>query len=237
MPEPDLSGASIVLLGSFNPAIVHPRWLAEKGLLSQEAASFASGQRSSQQPMIMTPQFTTFSADWLTVQVRQEQLILMTVEEGRDVDLRDFAEGLMSLLPETPVDAMGLNYDAHFRATSQEAWHEFGDRFLPKDVWEGVFPAGPWIARPTGQFVGMRSAIAEVHREPEKIPGFVRVELAPSVRVLPHGIYCGINCHYALQQDGGQRGAAGQYASVLASEWSAAREIHTSIASGIGELT
>lgn len=36
--EPEIGGASIVLLGSFNPKIFQPYWMAKHGLISDSAA-------------------------------------------------------------------------------------------------------------------------------------------------------------------------------------------------------
>jgi hypothetical protein len=69
-----------------------------------------------------------FAADWLSVQVSLNQAVLSTVEEGREFDLRDLVKNVFDLLPETPVDAVGLNADAHFRVGSEEEWHAIGDR-------------------------------------------------------------------------------------------------------------
>ena len=223
MASPELSGVSIVLNGAFNPAVFHPKWLADRELLSQEVAQHAVEQ-TSPQPLIVTAQFTSFVADWLTVQIRQEQMMFYTVEEAREQDLRDFGVGVLSLLPENPVDALGINCDAHFRVASEEQWHAFGDRYLPKDAWEDVFPDGSWVARTEGKRVGLRTVTVEVARGKDGVPGFVRIEVAPSVRVLPFGIYCAINGHYSTSHEEGSRGTAGEYASILAKEWSSARE-------------
>ena len=66
MPEPEVSGVSVVGAGAFNPAIIHPRWFADKELIPENAAEHAMGQQ-----MVVTPQLATFTADWLTVQLTQ----------------------------------------------------------------------------------------------------------------------------------------------------------------------
>ncbi len=41
MKSPEISGASIVMVGSFNPAIFQPRWLGSQGIIRPEEAENA----------------------------------------------------------------------------------------------------------------------------------------------------------------------------------------------------
>jgi hypothetical protein len=231
---PDLSGVTIVGGGSFNPAIIHPRWLADKDLIPENAAEHAMKPDPSQ-PLLVSPQLSVFVADWLSVQVTQEQAVFSTVDQGRELDLRDFARSVFELLPETPVDAIGINADTHFKSGSEEAWHTFGDRFLPKDFWEPIFEDDIWRKRPDGQRAGMRVMTVEVNRDDPELPGHVRVELAPSVRATPYGIYIGINAHFQLTKTGDKRGTADDAARVLIDQWHDTREIESRLISRLLE--
>lgn len=222
MRAPDLSGINIVAAGAFNPAIVHPTWLADKALIPKELADF-SLRGDAEKPVVVSSQVASFVADWLTVQVTPEQAVFATVDVARHQDLRDVAQGVFDLLPETPVDAMGVNVDAHFRTETPEKWHSFGDYFLPKDFWEPLFESGAWRARADGKKVGMRKSVVEIAREDDDFPGFVRVELAPSVRVQPHGIYVGINSHLQLTRDG-KRSNAAEAVRALVKNWDSIRQ-------------
>lgn len=182
--------------------------------------------------MIVSPQLASFVADWLSVQVTQQQAVLATVDKGREVDLRDIARGFFELLPETPVDALGINADSHFRTDDESAWHAFGDRFLPKDFWEPLFQGDEWKQRSGGKRVGMRLMSVEVHRKDGHIPGYVRIELAPSVRITPNGVYIGINAHFQLTQDQ-RRANAAEAARVLTAEWEATRQLEATLLSNL----
>jgi hypothetical protein len=230
MPTPELSGVTIVGAGSFNPAIVHPLWLAEKKLIPDNLAEHAV--KGGDRPMIVSPQLSSFVADWLSVQVTQQQAVLATVDQGREVDLRDLARGFFELLPETPVDALGINADSHFRTEDVSAWHAFGDRFLPKDFWEPLFQGDEWKQRLGGKRVGMRSMTVEVAREDSFVPGYVRVELAPSVRIAPNGVYIGINAHFVLTR-GERRANAGDAARILITQWEATRKLESTLLSNL----
>lgn len=229
----ELTGVAIVATGTFNPAILHPQWLAGKGLIPDNLAQHAMRQEAPQ-PLLVSPQLAVFVADWLAVQVTPQQAIFSTVDQGRELDLRDFVRGVFNLLPESPVDALGINSDTHFRTESEGAWHAFGDRFLPKDFWEPVFEGGEWKRRPDGKRVGMRVMTVEVHREDETLPGFVRVEVAPSVRITPNGVYVGINGHFQLTKDD-ERANAADAARTLAEQWDGARRMELDLVTNLLE--
>ena len=229
----ELSGVSIVGLGSFNPAIIHPLWLAEKKLIPENVAEHAM-QPSDTQQVIITPQVAVFVADWLSVQVTQQQAVFSTLDLGRELDLRDFARGVFELLPETPVAAVGINTDTHFRVESENAWHSFGDRFLPKAFWEPLFAEGEWRKRPDGQRVGMRVMTVEVHRDEKDYPGWVRIEIAPSVRVLPFGVFTGINAHFQLPAKG-RRPTADDAARVLRERWDTTRVLEAKLVASLAK--
>lgn len=217
----ELGGVSIVGAGAFNPAIVHPRWLLDKELISENAADDAVKEN-----FVSTPELTVFTADWVSVQVSLQQAVFATVEEGRELDLRDLARGVLDLLPETPVNAIGINADSHFRIESEEEWHEIGDRFLPKDFWEPVFEQGDWQRRSAGQAVGLRTMTVEATREDGT--GYVRMEVGPSVRVQPNGVYTGANAHFQLSTEE-QRGNAYQAARLIDQRWDETRQLERAL--------
>ena len=225
----ELSGIVIVGSGSFNPAIFQPHWLERKDLISSNAAQSALSE------LVVTPDLTAFTADWLSVQVGLQQLVFATVDEGRDVDLRDVGRGVLSLLPETPVDAVGVNADAHFRVESEAQWHALGDTLAPKKLWESVFGASDndWRHREDGGFVGLRTMTVETHRtEPL---GYVRIEVAPSLRVLPHGVYVGINTHFQLTEASGDRSNGYEAARALGQHWDATRALERQLVARLME--
>lgn len=72
----ELGGISVVAAGSFNPAIFHPWWFADKELMPQNAIEDAL-----EREFVAVRQLATFTADWLSVQVTLEQAVFSTVEE------------------------------------------------------------------------------------------------------------------------------------------------------------
>jgi hypothetical protein len=219
-PPIEFSGVTVVAVGALNPAIFQPQWFLDKELIAENAAT------SAQDRLLVSPELTVFTADWLSVQITLQQAVFATVDEGREFDLRDLFKGVFSLLPETPIDAVGINADAHFRLDTESAWHEIGDRFLPKELWEPVFDDGGFRRRADGKAVGLRSLTVEVTREDGR--GFVRVEVAPSARVTPNGVFAGINAHFQLSTQ--DRRANGYEATRTVDEnWEKTRKLEARI--------
>ncbi|MBI2393099.1 MAG: hypothetical protein HYV09_26175 [Deltaproteobacteria bacterium] len=123
--------ASIVLLGSFNPAIFQPSWLAQKGLLG---ASEAEGAILD----VVHPEVASFRTGWLTLSVTRNKFIALTSAATHFAPLRDLVLGVFELLEHTPVTALGLNRALQYRLGSKEARDSLGDKLMPKDRWDGV---------------------------------------------------------------------------------------------------
>jgi hypothetical protein len=96
-----LSGASIVLLGSFNPGIFQPIWFASSRLIPKGEAEAAKN-------LLITSEFSRFETEWLGVEVLSERASFTTHLTPYFGPLRDLAESTMNLLPHTPVTALGL---------------------------------------------------------------------------------------------------------------------------------
>ena len=80
----------------------------------------------------------------------------------------------------------------------------------------------------------MRSMMVEAARA--DVPGFVRTEVAPSVRLSPNGIYAGINAHFQLTLGTENRGTGEQAARVIEKHWDATRELQRRLIERILEL-
>jgi hypothetical protein len=177
MPDPtlEISAASIVLIGAFNPRIFHPEWFARRKLLPQTEADQAN-------IAIIHPQVCQFQTERFHFQVTLDRLVIGTKPNAVPEPLRDLIEGTFYILEHTPVSAMGLNRDMHFAMHSEEAWHLVGDKLAPKE---------PWQEFSYGRRPGVRDLqILYGARSPEESSTTVTVQ--PSVQV-QHGIFFQIN--------------------------------------------
>ena len=68
-PIPEIDGAAIVILGSFNPAIFHPLWFKKQGLLRDEEAETAELD-------VTHPDLSAFHFEGFRLEVVKERFIV-----------------------------------------------------------------------------------------------------------------------------------------------------------------
>ena len=186
--EPEISGVSVVLLGSFNPAIFTPAWFALHEILPRGVAENADLQ-------VAHSQVTAFSTEWLQLQVTSDRFLAETLQDPhvrvRDFVIRVFGE----LLSHTPVTALGINRDVHFRAPNAAARDRVGRMLAPVEPW-GAYAD---LLQLGGDQSGMVS-LSMRQSQPEGRPqgGQINVKVEPSGRIGDGrlGIYVQVNDHY-----------------------------------------
>ena len=191
--EPEIDGAHIVLLGSFNPAILTPAWFAHRGLLP-------AGVEESAKLIVAHPDATAFDAEWLELRARQDRFLAGTTRSPhiriRDLVLRVFGEHL----EHTPIKAFGINRVVHFRLSGASARDRVGRTLAPTSVW------GAWSValEPDGERGGMTS-LTMTQMNPAERPrgGRIGVTVEPSSRVGNgrDGIYVAVNDHYVVPKE------------------------------------
>jgi len=181
MPDPEISTDSIVLLGSFNPAIVHPDWLRHRGLLRE-------GEYEDSEVEVIVPEFSRFRIAWLRVQVTPTHFQLVTLEPDRRLLLRDLAVNVFEILNETPIKGLGLNRDQHFAVPDDKTLNAIGHALVPVKPWTSV------MSEP-----GMLSLTVRDVR-PDGRTGHINVRVEPSLSLTP-GLFVGVNDHYQLDDD------------------------------------
>ena len=196
-PRPEIDGASIVFVGSFNPSIFQPSWLAAQNLIRATEVETADVQ-------IISPEISHFRTHQIAIQVTTDKFQASTTDAGHWLLLRDLVWGAFSILEHTPVTALGLNRNMHFRiADGKDRWHEIGNLLASKQYWKPLL----------GDHPGLRSLVIEGVRPGAGSKKLV-VKVEPSVKVT-HGLYVSTNEQYEAPQDDGLVGLLG----VLKSEW------------------
>lgn len=193
------SGVAIVLIGSFNPGIFQPAWLALNGLIPKEELEDAETE-------VIRDQFARFSLGWVRVQVLQERLeVLETEESPSPGPVRDLLVGVLELLPHMPVRQMGINLWSQYEMPSQKEWHALGHRLVPPENWKEN------LRKP-----GLLSVQVQGGR-PDDYTGAVNVTVNPSA-IDPPGVFINVNDHYVLA-DGEEQATAGSALEVLRAVW------------------
>ena len=187
--QPEIDGVSVVLRGSFNPAIFTPAWFALHELLPNNAADTATLQ-------VAHPQVTQFSFDWLSLQVTTDEFLVDTAQAPhirvRDLVLRLFKEHLYH----TPLRLMGMNRNVHVPLVPVEL-DRIGRALAPVEPW------GRYVEELDldGEDSGMTTLKMSQLRPKGRPPGSqVNVTVAPSNRIGGGrlGVYVQVNDQYAV---------------------------------------
>jgi hypothetical protein len=178
---PEISAATIVLIGSFNPKIFQPEWFARQQLLPQAETDAADIK-------VIVQQVSHFETERFVVQVTENRFLASTKPSANPAPLRDLVQGTFFILEHTPVTAMGLNCAMHFKMESEKTWHQVGDKLAPKEVWKEVLEGRP----------GLLSMTILTQKDKPKGAEF-RVKVEPSVLV-PQGVYFETNEHFPASE-------------------------------------
>jgi hypothetical protein len=179
---PEINGAAIVLLGSFNPTILQPEWFVRQNLLPQTEVEKATIK-------IISPQVCDFETARFQVQVTQQRFAVISKADANPAPLQDIVCGTFYILEHTPVTALGLNRQMHFQLKTEKDWHNFGDQLAPKEGWGKVLPGRPGM---------LNLSIQAAMGGPDAPKGgpAITVKVQPSVQVKQFGVYFEVNENY-----------------------------------------
>ena len=198
--NPRIQGLSIVLVGDFNPKIFQPAWFGMEGLIRKNEVETAEIQ-------IIHSDIVIFSLkDWLSFNVTREKLSVETTQEAYYEIMRDLILGTFKILRHTPLKMMGINHYRHSLMDSEEEWHRFGDKLVPKERWRKI------LKKP-----GMRSLTIEESIRPGSFKGYIRITVEPSIRIHP-GAFFQINDHFEVKDPENTLGAD-EIISILENVW------------------
>src|SRR6266540_2804734 len=187
-PIPEIRGISIVITGQFNPTIFQPQWFSTEGLLTGAEADSATIQ-------IIHPDVAAFELPWLSIQVQRERFQATCISQPHFERVAALVCDAFELLRHTPLRMLGINHEAHYRASTLEKWHELGHMMAPKEFWRQFF-ASPGL---------QNLSIRQIPREDEET-GYKQVTIEPSVKVRP-GVYIAFNDHFQGEDENAVLGA------------------------------
>ncbi len=198
--EPKSSDAGVVVIGSFDPAIVNPDWLVLNDVIGREAAS-------NREVSIISQTFSAFRVASFNFQVAVDRFQII-FEVAPFVELVDAACKIFGeLLPHTPVRQFGINRTVHFSVGSEERRNAIGRLLAPIGPW------GEWSTEWRDRLPPNRSGMVNVsvlEAIPEDPHGRrITATVQPSVMIANSaGIYTAINDHRELKDGNGAQLAA-----------------------------
>lgn len=176
----EILGATIVAVGEFLPSVMTPEWFAEHELIgADDLKEVKEGE------FLVSRTVTSFHTAWLAFQATLEQVVFGAVGPVTP-QLCDSTVGVLSLLTDMKISAIGMNFMAHYKLDSIEEYQKFGDVLAPKEIWNQIFPN-----RRTGLLNMQVVAEAPAGADPTTR---VNVTVQPSNRI-KNGIFISINDH------------------------------------------
>lgn len=188
----EIFGSTIVAVGSFNPAIFSPDWFEKNKLIGPQDADVARQFPN----LLVSRQVASFEIEWFGVQVLENRFTL-TSKGAVTPAFRDLALGIFTILSQTPVAGLGLNFEGHYKVKSLDDYLKIGDVFAPKSIWNEIFP-------PEAYDCGLANLTIQVRYAPRgKTPETkdqANITLAPSALVT-QGISWAYNDHHEIDGD------------------------------------
>ena len=187
---PEISSASIVLSGDFNPKIFHPNWFAKQGILNNTEATQANIE-------IIHPEITIFEIDWIKVRVEKNRF---TIESTMPPLIRvsDFVVNTFGdLLRHTPIGRVGINRGVHFKVSDFSKIDKLGKSLGPQNAWGewGQDIEGPASGDKHG---GLRLIVMEQRNLDDRYRGHIQAKVEPS-KNMTNGVIVDINDHYQIE--------------------------------------
>jgi len=154
--------ASAVLVGSFNPAIFHPEWLARHNLIPVDDLEGAKVE-------IVHQDISKFFLDWLGIDVLRNKFIARTNDPSKFDPLRDLVISIFKILDHTPVKQLGMNLIIDYEIFTEDNWHKIGDVLAPKNIWAKSLP----------ERIGLKTLTVHSPRK-DDFEGFIQVSIGPT---------------------------------------------------------
>jgi hypothetical protein len=178
-PNCEADQLTLVLIGSFNPAILQPRWMAGVDLLGP-------GEAEAAKITVIAADAAIFEiGDWLGIQVTSDRFHA-TGPFSHALKIRDFVVGLFSVLEHTPITQLGINRSMHFRLKDKTTRDMLGEKFAPAEAWPAAFA--------TAKLQSLRKQ----GKRPNSSAGSLTVTIEPSGRIPEVGLFVSSHEHYEL---------------------------------------
>lgn len=215
----EIFDSSIVAIGAFNPAILSPDWLERNNLIGKTDAAAAKQLDS----LVITHQFSVIETDWFVLQVLENQFSLMSKGAVTPM-LKDLAVGILSLVPQTPITAVGLNFMGHYKFSNVAEYYKIGDVLAPKNIWEQVFSSNDQgTGNGENQAIGLANITIKIQPCKRDETPLTRDEknitLQPSTKIRG-GVIFSLNNHKNVSEQRDENLTAAEYAAqIIDRDW------------------
>ena len=204
-------GANFIFLGSFNPKIVSPVWLLSKELISEQWAL-----TNDTNPSFFTDDFSSFKCGEFQIQVTLERFSLSVSLQTEFDMMKDLAIGIFTVLSETPVKQMGVNFLSHTEIVDVDVKKALKTKLSQFQILDNLC-----------ERASISSLVVE-GKNPWQEDGKLRMNIQPSV-VYNNAIYTEINNHFELEK-------IEDWKEFLSANWNQIRLVSNERASKISKI-
>jgi hypothetical protein len=189
--EPESQNGTTVFVGTFNPAIFSPGWMALVGLIARNEVEECDVQ-------LIHAELTLFRVRSFEIQVGPNRLAISSGEVPL-VRVMDFALSLIGEhLPHTPVNAIGINFSEKFSTQNEAQRLHLGRRLAPLEPW------GDWataLEREEPSAISGVKQITMYESKPDGREGHFSVTVeAPMDPSRPLGVDLASNDHFIVPE-------------------------------------
>ena len=166
--------ASIVLVGNFNPKIFHPEWFIRKEIVGEWDYKNEQDINLPDMAQISLPSDRNIT-------VFLNKFSIVTSRASEYLTLKDLVVSSFTLLSETPISQLGMNFTSVIKIYDQAQWKKFGSDLAPQQYWKNVASYLSDLDGVKQDEFGLWEIIMNMPR-PDEFIGFVR----PQIVALPH---------------------------------------------------
>lgn len=159
---------SIVVTGHMNPAIHHPAWYRQLGVLTDAEVAESIGNEG----FVVLPQLAQFIVGSITIACIPQRWDIRTTDEEQLDRILDIAIKTHKALDHTPVSAFGLNFDLVEKSPVEHVGRHFGAALQAQVGLTGTWLAGDLQFRSGTDKPAVSVAISSEPRDPR----FVQVK-------------------------------------------------------------
>lgn len=213
--------ASIVLVGNMNPKIFHPEWFIRKGIVEE--------WDHSQDEFISLPDMSQMELpNDRKITALLNQFSIRSSRASEYFSLKDLVMSTFTLLSETPILQMGMNYTSAIKIVNQDKWRQFGSQLAPQNYWKNAANFINSLEEDKQKELGLWELTMNLPR-PDELKGYVR----PKIAVQPaceNTLIFSINNHVEI--DGS---SAATMNKILGENWDMSLSLAKEITSNIME--